>query len=79
MNLRIENCLMVTALPVSSAALGQEPGATRPQRVLKRVISSMPRADSQQVRVMTASFRPGDQTVFFCASDPETPFLGPIP
>ena len=54
----------------------------------------MPRGERQEVRVLTASFKPDDETVkmtghdriatdpirlvIFYVSDPETPFLDPI-
>jgi quercetin dioxygenase-like cupin family protein len=44
-------------------ALAQQPGITKPNLVLEDVIKGMPRDEQQSVRIMTATFKPGDQTV----------------
>ena len=44
-------------------ALAQQPGIAKPTLVLEDVIKGMPRDEQQSVRIMTATFKPGDQTV----------------
>jgi quercetin dioxygenase-like cupin family protein len=39
-------------------------GTTSPQLLLRQVLAGMPRGDTQEVRVLTAGFKPGDKTVF---------------
>ena len=39
-------------------------GTASPQLLLREVLSGMPRGDKQEVRVLTAGFKPGDKTVF---------------
>jgi quercetin dioxygenase-like cupin family protein len=39
-------------------------GTTSPQLLLREVLAGMPRGDKQEVRVLTAGFKPGDKTVF---------------
>ena len=54
-------------LGLSAAAAGQDHGAhdvTKPNLVLHQMVEGMPKDEKQSVRVMTASFKPGDKTVF---------------
>ncbi len=37
---------------------------SRPDLAFSEVVNGMPRGESQAIRVLTASFKPGDQTVF---------------
>lgn len=43
--------------------------------ILKEVVSSMPKGERQEVRVLTASFKPGDKTVFHTHRFPVTVFI----
>lgn len=56
--------LALAVVPISSASVAQEPGLTKPQLVLQEVVRGMPKGDAQDIRIMTASFKPGDRTVF---------------
>jgi quercetin dioxygenase-like cupin family protein len=58
-------------LPLSA----QQPGTARPELLLKEVISGMPQGEKQEVRVLTASFKPGDKTVFHTHRFPVTVFI----
>jgi quercetin dioxygenase-like cupin family protein len=55
--------LVVLASFTSITALAQQPGITKPNLVLEEVIKGMPRDEQQSVRIMTATFKPEDQTV----------------
>jgi quercetin dioxygenase-like cupin family protein len=57
------------------AALGQQPGLARPNLVLREQVSQMPRGQVQEVRVLTASFKPGDRTVFHTHRSPVTVYV----
>lgn len=57
------------------AAQAQTPGLAAPQLVLKESVLQMPRSDTQEVRVLTASFKPGDQTVFHTHRSPVTVYV----
>lgn len=57
---------------MSSAVHAQE---TRPDLVYSEVVRGMPRGESQQVRVLTASFKPGDRTVFHTHRSPVTVYI----
>lgn len=56
--------LVVAGLPFSLSATAQEAGMAKPHMVLRQTVEGMPRGDRQQVSVLTASFKPGDRTVF---------------
>lgn len=58
-----------------SAALAQQPGFAAPQLVLRESVAGMPKADTQEVRVMTAVFKPGDRTVFHTHRSPVTVYV----
>ncbi|MEP7244326.1 MAG: cupin domain-containing protein [Gammaproteobacteria bacterium] len=49
---------------VTAACWAQEPGVAKPQLILQELVRGMPNSDSQEIRIMTASFKPGDRTVF---------------
>jgi len=50
-------------LLISSVATAQETGVIKPQLLLSEIIQGMPKGDKQQVRVLTANFKPGDKTM----------------
>ena len=60
-SLSIGMALIALLAAVTSAAAQ---GTTSPQLLLREVLSGMPRGDKQEVRVLTAGFKPGDKTVF---------------
>jgi quercetin dioxygenase-like cupin family protein len=43
--------------------LAQEGGLARPNQVLEELVDTMPRDARQSVRILTATFKPGDRTV----------------
>lgn len=60
-----------------STALTQaaEPGLAAPNLVLRESVALMPRSELQEVRVLTASFKPGDKTVFHTHRSPVTVYV----
>ncbi len=67
--------LALVALLVSSPSRAQEPRMTRPQLILREIVQGMPKGDKQEVRVLTASFKPGDKTVFHTHRSPVTVYV----
>ena len=69
--------LAVAALALTSGgAVGQERGIVRPDPlVLRETVSGMPRGERQEVRVLTATFKPGDKTVFHTHRFPVTVYM----
>src|SRR5215203_5230945 len=64
-------CLSTLAFLTSAAAQG----LTAPVPVLDQVVTGMPRHSEQEVRVLTASFKPGDRTVFHTHRFPVTVYI----
>jgi quercetin dioxygenase-like cupin family protein len=60
---------------VSSIVLAQERGVVKPQLLLTEIVQGMPKGEKQEVRVLTASFRPGDQTMFHTHRFPVTVYV----
>jgi quercetin dioxygenase-like cupin family protein len=67
--------LMFATLALAGPALAQQPGVARPEMVLKETVTGMPRGEKQEIHVMTASFKPGDRTVFHTHRFPVTVYV----
>jgi quercetin dioxygenase-like cupin family protein len=67
--------LFLGATLIALPAIAQEPGAARPQLVLQEIIAGMPQGEKQEVRVLIASFKPGDKTLFHTHRFPVTVFI----
>jgi quercetin dioxygenase-like cupin family protein len=59
----------------SSIAIAQERGVIKPQLLLSEVVQGMPKGEKQEVRVLTASFRRGDKTMFHTHRFPVTVYV----
>ena len=55
-------CALTGAI-VGVPAVAQDTGLAKPNLVLQQIVDGLPRDDKQMVRVLTASFKPGDKTV----------------
>ena len=64
---------VTVALLFSAAA--QEGGTARPNIIHRELVTGMPRGERQEVRVITASFKPGDKTVFHTHRFPVTVYV----
>ena len=62
-------------LLISSVAMAQEQGVIKPQLLLSEVIQGMPTDAKQEVRVLTASFKPRDKTMFHTHRFPVTVYV----
>ena len=62
-------------LLVGSPAPAQEAGLAQATLVLQEVLKGMPRGERQEVRMFTASFKPGDRTVFHTHRFPVTVYI----
>src|SRR5207247_10783238 len=56
-------CLGFAVLLLGSLAMAQELGVVKPQLLLSEIVQGMPKGEKQEVRVLTASFQPGDKTL----------------
>lgn len=76
---------MIPAIRVLAAAFvfaqltwpahAQEGGIARPNLILKEAVEGMPRGATQEVSVITATFKPGDRTVFHTHRFPVTVYV----
>ena len=71
---------LLAGLCVGNPALAQQHGAAapniaRPNMVLQQVVEGLPTDDKQTVRVMTATFKPGDKTVYHTHRFPVTVYV----
>jgi quercetin dioxygenase-like cupin family protein len=75
MNKRIKFGFVFAFLCVGlpAAVFGQ--GVTKPKQVLSEIVKGMPTGKDQEVRVLTAEFKPGDQTVFHKHRFPVTVYI----
>ena len=67
--------LAFAVLFVSSLAMAQEQGVVKPQLLLSEIVQGMPNGEKQEVRVLTANFRPGDKTLFHTHRFPVTVYV----
>lgn len=64
MNKSMSFGLVFVLLVISLPSIAQAQGTARPQLLLREIVQGMPKGEKQEVRVLTASFKPGDKTVF---------------
>ena len=60
---------------ITGISPGQQSGVVKPEPLLEEVVHGMPSGDTQKIRVMTASFKPGDRTVFHTHPFPVTVYV----
>lgn len=66
---------LVLAPLISVAAQAQQAGTARPNLILDQRVTALPKSDTQQVRVLTATFEPGDKTVHHTHRFPVTVYV----
>jgi quercetin dioxygenase-like cupin family protein len=57
------------------AAAAQDHGFAKPNLILQQIVDGMPRDDKQALRVLTATFKPGDKTVTHTHRFPVTVYV----
>jgi quercetin dioxygenase-like cupin family protein len=60
---------------LSVPAHAQEAGFAKPNLVLQQIVEGLPKDDKQAVRVLTATFKPGDKTVYHSHRFPVTVYV----
>jgi quercetin dioxygenase-like cupin family protein len=68
-------CLGPVVLLIGSVAMAQEQGVIKPQLLLREIVQGMPKGEKQEVRVLTASFKPGDNTMLHTHRFPVTVYV----
>jgi quercetin dioxygenase-like cupin family protein len=71
MSLGLALTILVTAVPSPA----QEAGLARSQLLLRETVHGMPKGKRQEVRVLTASLKSGDKTVFHTHRFPMTVYV----
>ena len=71
---------LLASLGVGNPALSQQqaaaaPNIVKPNMVLQQIVEGLPTDDKQTVRVMTATFKPGDKTVYHTHRFPVTVYV----
>jgi quercetin dioxygenase-like cupin family protein len=59
----------------ATGTLAQESGTASPNLLHRELVSGMPRGERQEVRIITATFKPGDKTVFHTHQFPVTVYV----
>lgn len=67
--------LLLAASVLCGPALAQQPGLAKPNLVLQQIVEGLPKDDKQTVRVLTATFQPGDKTVYHTHRFPVTVYV----
>jgi quercetin dioxygenase-like cupin family protein len=67
--------LIALLLLAGAPAAAQDHGAARPDLLLKEVVQGMPRGEKQEIRVLTATLKPGDKTPFHTHRFPVTAYV----
>src|SRR6478752_8362016 len=67
----IATLIAILGLP----AYAQEGGLAKPNLVLQQIVEGLPSDAKQAVRVMTATFKPGDKTVYHTHRFPVTVYV----
>ena len=65
----------LTALSLALPIAGLAQSTARPNLLFNEVVTGMPRGEKQAVRVLSASFKPGDKTVFHTHRSPVTVYI----
>jgi quercetin dioxygenase-like cupin family protein len=65
--------ILIAILGVPAHA--QESGLAKPNMVLQQIVEGLPKDDKQAVRVLTATFKPGDKTVYHSHRFPVTVYV----
>lgn len=76
----VQGIALLAGLVTADLAWAQQHGAAapniaKPNMVLQQVVEGLPRDDKQTVRVMTATFKPGDKTVYHTHRFPVTVYV----
>jgi len=67
--------IMLIMIFVSLPTMAQDKHIIKPQTVISEIVEGMPKGDKQQVRVLTATFQPRDQTMFHTHRFPVTVYV----
>ena len=75
MNKLVTFSLAFLALVISLPSMAQDPGVAKPDLLLREIVQGMPKGERQEVRVLTATLKPGDKTPFHTHRFPVTAYI----
>jgi quercetin dioxygenase-like cupin family protein len=64
-----------SAAPAQTPPHTDAPNLAKPNLLLQQVVTGMPKGKEQEVRVLTATFKPGDKTVYHTHRFPVTVYV----
>ena len=67
--------LAFLALVIGLPSMAQDPGVAKPDLLLREIVQGMPKGERQEVRVLTATLKPGDKTPFHTHRFPVTVYI----
>ena len=67
--------LALGAALLCTPAAAQDHGTARPDLLLRELVQGMPRGEKQEIRVLTATLKPGDKTPFHTHRFPVTAYV----
>jgi quercetin dioxygenase-like cupin family protein len=73
-NIRLLSGAALLAMCMATSASADEK-PVKPNLLLDEVVEQMPQSGKQEIRVMTATFKPGDKTVFHTHRFPVTVYI----
>jgi quercetin dioxygenase-like cupin family protein len=66
---------VILAVILGGSVRAQDAGVAKPNLVLQQIVDGLPKEDKQAVRVLTATFKPGDKTVHHTHRFPVTVYV----
>jgi quercetin dioxygenase-like cupin family protein len=67
--------VLMLASTAGATAQTSESNLAKPNLLIQQVVTGMPKGEKQEVRVLTATFRPGDKTVYHTHRFPVTVYV----
>lgn len=67
--------LALVALAISLPSMAQDRGVAKPDLLVREIVQGMPKSERQEVRVLTATLKPGDRTPFHTHRLPVTTYI----
>ena len=75
MNKLVSFSLAFLALVISLPSMAQDRGVAKPDLLVREIVQGMPKGERQEVRVLTATLKPGDKTPFHTHRFPVTVYV----
>jgi len=67
--------IVLAVIVASSTTMAQDKHIIKPQTIISEIVEGKPKGEKQQVRVLTATFQPRDQTLFHTHRFPVTVYV----